>query len=204
QWLSLVRAEVASRRSAAAYAWRQRSENSRSAIQRAGRHQCGRSGAADRRRHDVPSRAHASLFGHQQDQSCPSRLGQRISDHAGRSRCAEALSVVGGREKGLGGDGEAPMSDTKTRSYRLDTKEKQTLARDGFVVRERAFLRDPIGWTRRKSRRSHATASSCANGRSRRENARPSRTIASSLAPNSWPPSATPNTSSEAICSNDM
>jgi len=31
------------------------------------------------------------------------------------------------------------MSDTKTRSYRLDTKEKQTLARDGFVVRERAF-----------------------------------------------------------------
>ena len=31
------------------------------------------------------------------------------------------------------------MSDTKTRSYRLDGKEKQTLARDGFVVRERAF-----------------------------------------------------------------
>ena len=31
------------------------------------------------------------------------------------------------------------MSDTKTRSYRLDAKEKKTLEHDGFVVRERAF-----------------------------------------------------------------
>jgi hypothetical protein len=44
---------------------------------------------------------------------------------------------VGARQESPVGNGEAPMSEVLTRSYRLDAGEKDKLRHDGYVVRAR-------------------------------------------------------------------